>query len=61
MCNELNSVAGIEFSNEVMQAAVSVTKKLDNFMNDCDNYVAGKFKAGEIDENLLFTVSTVAT
>ncbi|XP_011863318.1 PREDICTED: probable cysteine--tRNA ligase, mitochondrial [Vollenhovia emeryi] len=45
----------IEFSDEVMQTAVSITKKLDNFINDCDNYVAGKFKAGEIDENLLFT------
>lgn len=45
---------GIEFSDEVMQVAVSVTKKLDNFINDCDNYVAGRFKAGEIDENLLF-------
>jgi len=50
-------VAGIEFSDEVMQTAMSVTKKLDNFINDCDNYVAGRFKTGEIDENLLFTVS----
>jgi len=40
-----------------MQTAMSVTKKLDNFINDCDNYVAGRFKTGEIDENLLFTVS----
>nr|XP_012235778.1 PREDICTED: probable cysteine--tRNA ligase, mitochondrial isoform X1 [Linepithema humile]XP_012235779.1 PREDICTED: probable cysteine--tRNA ligase, mitochondrial isoform X1 [Linepithema humile] len=46
---------GIEFSEEVMQNAVEITKKLDNFINDCDNYVAGKFKGGEIDENLLFT------
>ncbi|XP_011703416.1 PREDICTED: probable cysteine--tRNA ligase, mitochondrial isoform X1 [Wasmannia auropunctata] len=46
---------GIEFSDEVMQTAVTVIKKLDNFMNDCDNYVAGRFKTGEIDENLLFT------
>ncbi|TGZ53489.1 Cysteinyl-tRNA synthetase, mitochondrial [Temnothorax longispinosus] len=46
---------GIEFTDEVMQTAMSVTKKLDNFINDCDNYVAGRFKAGEIDENLLFT------
>lgn len=46
---------GIEFSDEVMQNAVGITKKLDNFINDCDNYVAGRFKAGEIDENLLFT------
>ncbi|XP_012528057.1 probable cysteine--tRNA ligase, mitochondrial isoform X2 [Monomorium pharaonis] len=44
----------IEFSDEIMQNAVSVTKKLDNFINDCDNYVAGRFKTGEIDENLLF-------
>lgn len=57
MCNELNSVVGIEFTDEVMQIAVSVTKKLDNFINDCDNCVAGRFKAGEIDENLLFAVS----
>lgn len=40
-----------------MQTAVATTKKLDNFINDCDNYVAGRFKTGEIDENLLFTVS----
>ncbi|KAG5344542.1 SYCM protein, partial [Acromyrmex charruanus] len=46
---------GIEFSDEVIETAVSVTKKLDNFINDCDNYVAGKFKTGEIDENLLYT------
>ncbi|KYN03790.1 PREDICTED: probable cysteine--tRNA ligase, mitochondrial [Cyphomyrmex costatus] len=46
---------GIEFSDEVMQTAVSVTKKLDNFINDCDNYVVGNFKTGEIDENLLYT------
>ncbi|XP_024883349.1 cysteine--tRNA ligase, mitochondrial [Temnothorax curvispinosus] len=46
---------GIEFTDEVIQTAMSVTKKLDNFINDCDNYVAGRFKAGEIDENLLFT------
>ncbi|XP_018360959.1 PREDICTED: probable cysteine--tRNA ligase, mitochondrial [Trachymyrmex cornetzi] len=46
---------GIEFSDEVIQTAVSVTKKLDNFINDCDNYVAGKFKTGKIDENLLYT------
>lgn len=50
---------GIEFSDEVMQVAVSVTKKLDNFINDCDNYVAGRFKAGEIDENLLFIVNYI--
>ncbi|KAL6447973.1 hypothetical protein ACFW04_000192 [Cataglyphis niger] len=46
---------GIEFSDEIMQNAVSITKKFDNFTSDCDNYVAGKFKTGEIDENLLFT------
>lgn len=46
---------GIEFSDEVMQNAVLVTKKFDNFINDCDNYVAGKFETGEIDENLLLS------
>ncbi|KAL0127604.1 hypothetical protein PUN28_003117 [Cardiocondyla obscurior] len=46
---------GINFTDEVMQIAVQVTKKLDNFLNDCDNYVAGRFKASEIDENLLLT------
>lgn len=58
MCNGLNSIAGIEFTKEVMQNAVGITKKLDNFISDCDNYVAGKFKGGEIDENLLFAVSS---
>lgn len=57
MCNILNFIVGIEFSEEVMQNAVGITKKLDNFMNDCDNFVAGKFKGGEIDENILLTVS----
>lgn len=56
MCNQSNFIAGIEFSDEIMQNAVSITKKFDNFTSDCDNYVAGKFKTGEIDENLLFTV-----
>ena len=40
-----------------MQNAVSTIKKFDNFISDCDNYVAGKFETGEIDENLLFAVS----
>lgn len=57
MYNKLNFITGIEFSDEVLQTAVLVTKKLDNFINDCDNYVAGSFKASEIDENLLLTVS----
>lgn len=55
--NRINSIAGIEFSDEVMQNAVSITKKMENFINDCDNYVAGKVQASEIDENLLLTVS----
>ncbi|XP_011648129.1 probable cysteine--tRNA ligase, mitochondrial isoform X1 [Pogonomyrmex barbatus] len=45
----------IEFTEEIMQGAISLNKKLHNFINDCDNYVAGTFKTGEIDENLLFT------
>jgi len=40
-----------------MQNAVLVTQKFDNFINDCDNYVVGKFETGDIDENLLFTVN----
>ncbi|EFN83100.1 Cysteinyl-tRNA synthetase, mitochondrial [Harpegnathos saltator] len=46
---------GIEFSDEVMQNAVSVTKKIENFISDSDTYTAGKLQAGEIDENLLLT------
>lgn len=46
---------GIEFSDEIMQNAVSLTKKFENFINDCDNYVAGKLPGSEIDENLLLT------
>lgn len=53
----LHLITGIEFSDEVMQNAVLVTKKFDNFINDCDNYVAGKFETGEIDENLLLSVN----
>lgn len=57
LCTINQFIAGIEFSDEIMQNAVSITKKFDNFISDCDNYVAGKFKTGEIDENLLFTVN----
>lgn len=56
--NPTSHIADIEFSDEVMQNAVSVSDKFEHFLNDSDSYVAGKFQTGEIDENLLFKVSS---
>ncbi|XP_020283326.1 probable cysteine--tRNA ligase, mitochondrial isoform X2 [Pseudomyrmex gracilis] len=44
---------GIEFSEKVMQNAVAVINKFDNFLSDCDNFIAGRFKGAKIDENIL--------
>ncbi|XP_032666506.1 probable cysteine--tRNA ligase, mitochondrial isoform X2 [Odontomachus brunneus] len=46
---------GLEFTDEIMQNAVSVTKKIENFVSDCNTYVVGKLQTGKIDENLLLT------
>jgi len=41
-----------------MQNAVSISKKFENFIDDSNNYVAGRFKADQVDENLLFKVGS---
>jgi CRISPR/Cas system-associated protein Csm6 len=42
-----------------MQNAVSIAKKLKNFIHDSNNYVAGRLRADQVDESLLFKVNIV--
>ncbi|XP_033227492.1 probable cysteine--tRNA ligase, mitochondrial [Belonocnema kinseyi] len=53
LCLMTNYRRGIEFSDGAMQNAVSTLKKIQNFISDCDNYVAGKQKCGCVDESSL--------
>lgn len=38
--------------------AVNVRNKIENFINECNNYVTGKINSGNIDEASLIHVST---
>lgn len=40
----------IIYSDEVINHAVNITSKIDNFINECNNYVTGKLNSGNVDE-----------
>lgn len=40
-----------------MTGAVSTMNKIEHFISDCDNYIAGRWSAGNVDEVTLLRVS----
>ncbi|XP_017878367.1 probable cysteine--tRNA ligase, mitochondrial [Ceratina calcarata] len=57
---------GLKFSDAVMNNATGTLNKIEHFMNDCDNYIAGRWSLGNVDEVKLLqcleeTKSTVNT
>ncbi|XP_076233789.1 cysteine--tRNA ligase-like protein, mitochondrial [Calliopsis andreniformis] len=50
LCLLSNYKNGIKFSDSVMTTAVNTLDKIEHFMNDCDNYIAGRWSVGSVDE-----------
>ncbi|XP_043664415.1 probable cysteine--tRNA ligase, mitochondrial isoform X3 [Vespula pensylvanica] len=42
--------SNIIYSNDVIDHAVSARKKIENFINECNNYLTGKINSNNIDE-----------
>lgn len=42
-----------------MNNAIDILHKIEHFINDCDNYIAGKWNIGNIDEVALLRVSYI--
>lgn len=51
-------ILDIIYSNDVIDHAVSARKKIENFINECNNYLTGKINSNNIDEASLIHVST---
>lgn len=51
----------LKFSNDVMNNAVAVLHKIENFINDCHNYIIGNWDIGKVDEVTLLHVSYLVT
>ncbi|KAK2582631.1 hypothetical protein KPH14_004913 [Odynerus spinipes] len=53
LCLLSNYRNNIIYSDEVIDHAVNITNKIENFINECNNYVTGKLNSGNIDEAAL--------
>ncbi|KZC06253.1 Cysteine--tRNA ligase, mitochondrial [Dufourea novaeangliae] len=50
LCLLTNYRNEIHFSDDIMDNAVNLLKKIEHFLSNCDNYVAGKWISGNVDE-----------
>ncbi|CAL7950106.1 unnamed protein product [Xylocopa violacea] len=55
LCLLSNYRNGLEFSDTTMNLAVDLLHKIEHFINDCDNYIAGRWNIGNIDEVALLS------
>lgn len=54
---ELFYSSELKFSDVIMNNAIDILHKIEHFINNCDNYIAGKWNIGNIDEVSLLRVS----
>ncbi|XP_012145240.2 cysteine--tRNA ligase-like protein, mitochondrial [Megachile rotundata] len=50
LCLLSNYKNGLKFSDLVLKNAVSILHKIEHFLNDCDNYINGRWNIGNVDE-----------
>ena len=66
LCLLSNYKTGIKYSEDIMSNAVNLLNKVEHFIHDCDNYTAGRWSTGNVDEVTLLrcldeTISDVNT
>lgn len=56
---ELFYFSELKFSDVIMNNAIDILHKIEHFINNCDNYITGKWNIGNIDEVALLRVSYI--